>query len=933
MKITTRKVLAYAILPQMLPRLRDLFSGFGFVAFFLAQIYRSAGLLPSGHPYLLASNNGRYGISHVIAEAGLLLKKKNASMDQYAIYWLLMVGLVILAAQVAILAGSILIQPAHAGPFGPATNFFITTAPAQDLAFVLLDRVFGVPNLFNSCVTTGDVCLGSVQRSGSHYTGSDTSNPLPEAAGGGFPYPYHLALHSAFELYSVALLVIAAIILAYFMFAVIAETAETGTPFGRRFNKVWAPLRLVVALGLLVPIANGLNAAQYITLYAAKFGSGFATNGWNYFATQALTGGGTMLGQRESMIAIAKAPPPNTLVQFFSLVATCKKAYETVSLGRGDPVRIEIHPYLINPKEQPGRPRVDLDATGFVFADAVDYYHHSNIIIRFGAYAIQGAGPRTAAVPVYSDDTANVAPLCGELILPVTNADPVDNPGAWYMLQQYYQTVLSSLWFEASGGPAPVGGDAISQTANAIVARDIAGVPAAAVPALPTTAEMVARRDEYVNRINFYMRIATTQQATSPILLDSLTEYGWAGAGIWYNRIAQVNGSLISAVYNMPSISRMPQVMEEIAKARQSSDQDVTGTKRYQPYLSNGEKIEFRNTYDQQVGVALFHAYDHWSDNFAEMSVSGNIFMDTINAIFGTAGLFNMRANQDAGIHPLAQLVGMGRSILESAIRNLGAAAIAGIGGGVINLLEPHLVGTVALAVSSFLFTVAMTGLGIGFVLYYIIPFLPFVYFFFAVGGWIKGIFEAMVGMPLWALAHLRIDGNGLPGDAAMGGYWLILEIFLRPILIIFGMVGGIAIFTAQATVLNETWSLVTSNLTGFDVATAPAADVTGAMTYLRGAVDKLFFTVMYAIIIYMLAMASFKMVDLVPNFILRWMGAGVQSFGEQSGDPAEHLVRNTFGGASQITGQLRGAVTQGAGGIAQGLKTPFGAAKGFFNK
>ena len=33
------------------------------------------------------------------------------------------------------------------------------------------------------------------------------------------------------------------------------------------------------------------------------------------------------------------------------------------------------------------------------------------------------------------------------------------------------------------------------------------------------------------------------------------------------------------------------------------------------------------------------------------------------------------------------------------------------------------------------------------------------------------------------------------------------------------------------------------------------------------------------------MAMASFKLVTLIPNGILRWMGAGVQSFGDQHDD------------------------------------------------
>ena len=56
----------------------------------------------------------------------------------------------------------------------------------------------------------------------------------------------------------------------------------------------------------------------------------------------------------------------------------------------------------------------------------------------------------------------------------------------------------------------------------------------------------------------------------------------------------------------------------------------------------------------------------------------------------------------------------------------------------------------------------------------------------FAVGGWVKGLFEAMVGVPLWALAHIRIDGQGLAGDAALNGYFLIFEIFIHLLMFFF---------------------------------------------------------------------------------------------------------------------------------------------------
>ena len=207
---------------------------------------------------------------------------------------------------------------------------------------------------------------------------------------------------------------------------------------------------------------------------------------------------------------------------------------------------------------------------------------------------------------------------------------------------------------------------------------------------------------------------------------------------------------------------------------------------------------------------------------------------------------------------------------------------------------------------------------------------MPFLYFFFAVGGWIKGLFEAMVGVPLWALAHLRIDGEGLPGDAAISGYFLIFEIFLRPILIIFGLLASVVIFAAMVKVLNEIFYLVVANLAGHDEnsktlcgyiggntggGTGGAGGAGGgtstpgpggnAVAFFRGPIDELFFTILYAIIVYMIGMSCFKLIDLVPNNLLRYMNVSVSTFNDQQSDPAEGLVTKLGIGGSRISGQV----------------------------
>ena len=90
--------------------------------------------------------------------------------------------------------------------------------------------------------------------------------------------------------------------------------------------------------------------------------------------------------------------------------------------------------------------------------------------------------------------------------------------------------------------------------------------------------------------------------------------------------------------------------------------------------------------------------------------------------------------------------------------------------------------------------------------------------------------------------------------------------------------------------------------------------------TFRRSIVDEFFYTVLYAILLYMIGLASFKMIDLVPNNILRWMGAGVSSFADQAGDPKEGLVQYAALGGYKIGGDILGATNQLATGVGQGL-------------
>ena len=182
-----------------------------------------------------------------------------------------------------------------------------------------------------------------------------------------------------------------------------------------------------------------------------------------------------------------------------------------------------------------------------------------------------------------------------------------------------------------------------------------------------------------------------------------------------------------------------------------------------------------------------------------------------------------------------------------------------------------------------------------------------------------------MVGLPLWALAHMHVDGDGLPGPKGMNGYYLILEIFLRPILAVTGLLGAIIIFASQMEILHEIWGQVMVNVAGAPTANPEAVDalsseeideetMTTLIDSIRGEIDQLFYTIIYAIIAYMLATSSFKLIDIIPNQILRWMGAGVSTFGDLNKEDAGQIVSQSYIGSQRLIAQARGATGALAG-------------------
>lgn len=910
MDITTRQVLRYTLLPGILPRMRAVFGeGFGFIPFCMANIFAMCHLVPGNHPYLNPANMGKFGIRHILAQAAMNLKLRVRNIDQIIIFLIMLAGTVLLLLQFIFFIMGSYIQVAKAQSLPLPTTFagfFISPNATDDISFMVMDRIFGIPGLFGSCVAQNIPCI----------------NPAG-VSDGAFPAPYHLALRAMLGFYSYGLLLIGVIILCYYMITIVSETVMSGTPFGKRFNRVWAPLRLVVALGLLLPMAHNLNAAQYITLYVAKFGSAFGTNGWNFFLSSMATSD-TILGARDKLIARPENPGMTDILQFMMTARVCQEAYR-IMYAPGMAAGF-IEPYFVRTGITPPSP-VTTGTAGNPRAMHLPSYAGSgtakplytlqewsgmgDIHIVFGHY--DDSNPTR-----YSEFKGGVKPYCGEIALQskriVNPAGPGDfQDGADSLAYTYLTYFVWQPWMDAPWA----WGDLPDRIVRMDLSKDDMSIALPMPVVSPVPAELETIVNWYKGALTGMVNQGQTDMISKTDWTNTAANYGWAGAAMWYNKIAEHNGAFTDAVFNMPQVVNYPLLMEWIQEEKSKYSVQVTGATRFDPVMTDKFDIKLADEKDQEILKALNQAYKLWQDDpNTKPKESMNVVIDVIDAVFKHTGLWSFRTNEN--IHPLASMSSLGRAMLVNTVVSFGSGTAAGIIG---TLSGKGAIGALSSAFAGMAMTVAYIGLSVGIMLYYVVPFLPFIYFFFALVSWGKTIFEAMVGAPLWALAHLRYDGEGFPTRQALYGYYLLIDIFLRPILSVFGLIASMVMFYALTRTLNGLFDLVVSNVTGFnmDFAKTAAPGTVGSAEYFRNSLDKMFYTIVYAVIIYMVGMSSFKLIDQIPNNILRWMGGGARSFGEMTQRDSGAEVSYSVMTGSQMAGQQIGGV------VGQLTKTRFG--------
>jgi len=183
----------------------------------------------------------------------------------------------------------------------------------------------------------------------------------------------------------------------------------------------------------------------------------------------------------------------------------------------------------------------------------------------------------------------------------------------------------------------------------------------------------------------------------------------------------------------------------------------------------------------------------------------------------------------------------------------------------------------------------------IGLAMAYLLPFLPYILWFSGVISYFIVCIEAVVGAPLWMLAHLETEGEGM-GQKTAHGYMFLLNVLFRPVLMVFGLVSGWLLMNILGEFLKYSLSVLYGS---------------SSFSFSGWASIGMFFVtlIIFCYLSYLLISKCFALIHHLPNEVLAWAGGHIGKIG---GGEDERTINALYHGGNQMGHGM------GAGGAGQ---------------
>lgn len=649
--------------------------------------------------------------------------------------------------------------------------------------------------------------------------GQVVNNPLASAGGSG-----DTILANIFQVFNSALLVVGAMWACYIVFRKLTRTAHDGSIFDRQQSSSWGPVRLVWGVVSLVPTANGWSLSQLLMLWSASvMGVGVANLGVDAAISSFEDG--------QSMVVQPVMP---------STAALAHSVYEANLCLHG-----------IN--------------AGIAQAQA------SGGLVIPGGY-IQQTATNKGFILKNNSFVCGGADISGDLTAQPASTNIISGTIDVADIRQAHLDALKAM--QAS----------LSQSAQSFVNASVqrASGSKTALPDSEYAIQIAAQT--YENSVN---KVAGTKQGDikrlAQELSSNISKSGWWVLGAWYQTFAQANTKLSDAmaakatVFGM-STSGDPSVVSvyDEAYAAYKAQQETTS---YTPTAGTSA------TGDYSKGVVGADAGNIIGSMFAAPGQRIVNYLIDVNA--GGEGL--------GQLNPLIKMKNLGDYTMVAAETAMGAYvtakaiekvkdgwSVAGVFAKVANAVTSvgDALSGVLEGVSPFIIGLVLAMFILGGTLSTYLPMVPFIIWFGAAVNWLVVVGEAIIAAPLWAFTHLGSEGEGM-GHKTSHGYIFLLNVMIRPALMVVGFFLGGAALIAGGTLLNQCFGIALANAQ-FDS--------------LTGLFSIIFYLAIYCSMCLTLVHSCFNLILIVPDQVINWVGGhAAASVGREDNERMRNAM-NIFG-------------------------------------
>ncbi|QQR69409.1 MAG: DotA/TraY family protein [Alphaproteobacteria bacterium] len=912
---TLGSVARFALMPEFKRSVTPLFEVGRILSQVLAILFASQGLFDRDHPGL--RGQGPLPLKNVIGTAWSRVEFTKEKLPQAAFFLAVVMSLVMTVATMVIVLMLSLSSVAHAAPAsGNELGMFESPAGDKDWANNWIEHLLG---------DNRDI---QIPNPGSGQNVTATGTGLVKV------------LKSVLSIYSLALMVLATVILLYHGIGLTVETAWRGKMMGRG-SQMWAALRLVFGLGLLVPLASGLNSGQHIVIQIAKWGSGLGSYAWTAMSKELLNMNAGLL------------PPSNAAIG--------------ANVGRMMAIGICREVYDGAVRQDKGWISKDVE-TGMYKVTEISPYMDENPLIRgIGQYVRRwDVSPIPAKLAAVANNTyADLQGACGSVAYATEAAKgSILTTSAVQKLRDIHKAALFdggvscpssdpnsvqnsySVYTCAMDKGRELAAEVLAKRAGATVVKDCnsGSICKAEEKVTDLLALVTNYQDAIVKKSQEYLAKETLgslirEDHVLKKVASGESNFGWMFAGLYYIAYSQVVSKIWEEASAVPKVDgSTTQLMENASKDSASAmiNPDVPADSReaqivaesvygdHQSKAATELAPTFQATYnmlkaDKRMsaqaigeGITLDNSFGWivrkgmelgiWNQNMDFFPITS--FQQNANDAIGSFVILGMRLYKMSiamfGSGAVASGVGAIIEGVSGWVAGLSlAAGPLGKAGSVLLSGSLFFTGKILSMAGALLMTLAFIIFGAALMLAFLLPIVPFWRFLLGIMTWLLSLLEMVVAVPLVALAHLTPYGDDIYSPSSKGAYMALVQLMFRPILMLIGMILAILLANSLIGFLNAVyWQAVGAAVVpDVEVATARLPDTLGVL-------QRLVYILIYCMVGYTICNSCFKLIDTIPQFAMGWINQ--QNFEKPFDYDLHGNVKNALIGGSGMLAPIK---------------------------